>query len=135
MDPDLVEELQEKFRQYGRMGIHIGDFKDGTPYIMEPSPDGMVSAKAYVNHFKPYLGAGYNTDIDRDGRWHFGVDLGVLFWGGAPDVINHDYTTGKDINFTKDLINVRGKVGSYVRAIKSFPVFPVLAVRFSYTIL
>lgn len=135
MDPDLVERLQNKFRHYGRMGIHIGDFKDGTPYIMEPAPDGTVSAKAFVNHFKPYLGGGYSTDLDASGRWHFGVDVGVLFWGGVPDVINHDYVTGKDINFTKELINIRGKVGNYVRAIKSFPVFPVLEVRFSYTIL
>lgn len=135
MDPDMVERLQKKFSQYGRMGVHIGDFKDGTPYIMEPAPDGTVSAKAYVNHFKPYLGAGYNTDLDAYGKWHLGVDVGVLFWGGEPDIINHDYITGKDINFSKDLKNIRGKVGQYVRTIKSFPVLPVLAVRLSYTIL
>lgn len=135
MDPDLVERLQEKFRSYGRMGIHIGDFKDGQPYIMEPSPDGTVSAKAYVNHFKPYIGAGYNTNIDKEGKWHFGVDLGMLIWGGTPNVINHDYVSGKDVNFTKDLINIRGKVGRYIKAINSFPVYPVVSVRFSYTIL
>lgn len=135
MDPDLVKKMQEKFRHYGRMGIHIGDFKDGTPYIMEPSPDGTVTAKAFVNHFKPYIGAGYNTDLDKEGKWHFGVDLGMLIWGGAPDVINHDYVTGKDINFTKDLVNIRGKVGDYMKIIKAFPVFPVVALRFSYTIL
>lgn len=136
MDPDLVEEFQEKFRRYGRLGIHIGDFKeDGKPYIMEPAPDGTVSAKAFVNRFKPYLGAGYNTDLDRDGKWNFGVDLGVLFWGGQPDVYNYDYATGREINFTKQLTNIRGKVGDYVRAVKAFPVFPVVAVRFSYSIL
>lgn len=135
MDPDMVEKIQEKFRKYGRLGVHIGDFKDGTPYLMEPAPDGTVSAKAYINHFKPYLGAGYSTNLDQEGRWKLGVDLGMLIWGGVPDVINHDYTTGKDINFTKELIKVRGKVGRYVRIIKSFPVYPVVTVRFSYTIL
>lgn len=135
MDPDLVEQLQEKFRKYGRMGVHIGDFKDGRPYIMVPAPDGSVSARAFVNHFKPYLGAGYSTHLDASGKWNFGVDLGVLFWGGRPDVINHDYATGKDINFTKDLVNIRGKVGDYMKIIKAFPVFPMLSVRFSYTIL
>lgn len=135
MNPDLVERLQNKFESYGRMGIHIGDFKDGTPYILEPAPDGSISAKAYVNHFKPYLGAGYTTDIDRDGRWHFGVDLGVLFWGGVPDVINHDYRNNRDINFTKDLIDIRGKVGRYVDTFKKLPVYPLLEIRFSYTIL
>lgn len=135
MDPDIVEKLQDRFRQYGRMGIHIGDFKDGSPYIMEPAPDGTISAKAFVNHFKPYLGAGYSTDLDREGKWHLGVDLGALFWGGAPDVINHDYSTGRDINFTKDLTNIRGKVGSYMNIVKALPVYPVLAVRISYSIL
>lgn len=135
MDPNLVRRLQRKFEQYGRMGIHIGDFKDGRPYIMEPAPDGTVSAKAFVNHFKPYLGAGYATDLDASGRWHLGVDLGVLFWGGAPDIINHDYRTGQNINFTKNLVNLRGKVDTYMKAIKAFPVYPVIAVRFSYSIL
>lgn len=134
MDPQLVERLQEKFRKYGRLGIHIGDFKDGTPYIMEPSPDGSVSAKAFVNHVKPYLGAGYATYLDESGKWHLGVDLGFVVWG-TPDVINHDYYNDRDINFTKDLVNIRGKVGSYVRTMKSFPVYPVLAINISYTIL
>ena len=135
MDPDLVERLQSKFESYGRMGVHIGDFKDGTPYIMEPAPDGTVSAKAFVNHFKPYLGAGYSTGLDAKNRWELGIDLGVLFWGGAPEVINYDYTNNREINFTKDLKNIRGKVGDYMKAIKSFPVYPVLAIRISYSIL
>lgn len=135
MNPELVEKLQSKFEKYGRMGVHIGDFKDGTPYIMEPAPDGSVSAQAFVNHFKPYLGAGYSTDLDQKGKWHLGVDLGVIFWGGAPSVINHDYVTGKDINFTKQLVNIRGKVGDYMNVIKAFPVYPLVAVRISYSIL
>ena len=135
MDPELVEKLQRKFRDYGSMGIHIGDFKDGSPYIMYPAPDGSISAKAFVNHFKPYLGAGFSTDLDNDRKWHLGVDVGAVFWGGAPNIINRDYNTGRDINFTKDLINLRGKVASYVRLCKTFPVYPLLAVRISYTIL
>lgn len=134
MDPEMVEKLQQKFQQYGRMGIHIGDFKDGTPYIMTPAPDGTISARAYVNHFKPYIGAGYATDLDKAKKWHFAVDLGVIFWGGVPDVINHDYATGRDVNFTKDLVNIRGKVGQYVSTFKAFPVYPLVALRLSYSI-
>lgn len=135
MDPELVMRLQDKFHHYGRLGIHIGDFKDGTPYIMEPSPEGSVSAKAFVNHFKPYVGAGYSTALDKSGKWNFEFDLGVLFWGGEPDIINYDYTAQREINFTKDLVNIRGKVGDYVRIIKAFPVYPVVEFRFSYNIL
>lgn len=134
MNPETVEKLQEKFRNYGLMGIHIGDFKDGSPYLMDPSPDGTISAKAIVNHFKPYLGIGYSTDLDKAKKWHLGVDLGALFWGGSPKVINHDYNTGTNINFTKDLVNVRGKVGDYLDIVKALPVYPVLAVRVSYSI-
>lgn len=135
MEPERVQYLQQRFRAYGHMGIHIGNFKDGTPYIMEPAPDGTVSAKAIVNHFKPYLGAGYSTSLDKSKRWNFSVDVGVLFWGGAPKVINHDYTTGRDINFTKDLIDIRGKAGDYINIVKALPVYPSLTLKFSYDIL
>ena len=134
LPPNTVDELKERFARYGRMGIHIGDFKNGEPYIMEPAPDGTISAKAIVTHFKPYLGVGYSTDLDRMGKWHFGVDLGCMFWGGAPDVYNYDYARNRVINFTKDLVNIRGKVGSYMKIVKAMPVYPVLAVRFSYSI-
>lgn len=148
MDPDLVRKLQAKFRDYGQLGINIGEFshdiydkngdlifEKGDKYIMDPAPDGSVTAKAVVNHFKPYIGAGYATDLDRDGKWHFNVELGALFWGGAPNILNYDYNDDIQINFTKDLKNLRGKVGDYMKAIKSFPVYPVLEIRFSYSFL
>lgn len=135
LSPEKARQLQEKFSAYGRMGVHIGDFQDGSPYILEPAPDGTLSAKGYVNRFKPYLGAGYSTVLDKQGRWNLGVDVGALFWGGAPDIINHDYATGRDVNFTKDLKNIRGKVGDYMKIIKGLPVYPVLSVRISYSIL
>lgn len=135
LDPDVVENLQGEFRHYGRLGIRVGDFEDGSPYIMEPAPDGTISAKAFVNHFKPYLGAGYSTDLDKAGRWHFGIDAGCMFWGGAPDIIHYDYTTGRSVNFTKELKNFRGKVDTYMKAVKAFPVYPVVEISFSYTIL
>ena len=53
------EDLYNKFQSYGRMGVHLGDKKDGTPYIMEPDADNMVSCKIKVNNFRPYLGFGY----------------------------------------------------------------------------
>ena len=134
MDPEQVAYYQQRFKAYGHMGIHIGDFKDGTPYIMEPAPDGTVSARAVVNHFKPYLGAGYSTWLDKDKKWKFSVDVGALFWGGAPSVINHDYKLDRDINFTKDLIDIEGKAGNYMRVVKALPVYPMVMVKFSYNI-
>lgn len=148
MDPDLVRDLQQRFAQYGRMGVQVGYFnkdvgkdekgnpiyKKGDPYIMEPAPDGTISAKAVVNRFKPYLGAGYSTTFGYGKRWKFSVDLGAIFWGGSPNILNCDYQTGENINFTKDLYNIRGKIGDYMGKIKSFPVYPALSVKISYTL-
>ena len=134
LDPDLVEKLQERFLEYGRMGIQIGYFKDGTPYLMQPAPDGSISAKAFVNHFKPYFGVGYSTHLDSGGKFLFSIDAGAILWGGAPKVINHDWAEGRDINFTKDLVDIRGKVGTYIGIVKALPVYPSLAIRFSYNI-
>lgn len=129
LDPDQADMLKEKLENYGRLGIHIGDFKDGTPYYMEPDKDGTVSAKAYVNSVRYYTGAGYTTTLSQNKRWSFSVDAGVLFWGGNPKIINHE-----GINMSHDLVNVRGKVGDYLKFINSLKVYPVLDFKISYTI-
>lgn len=130
MDPDQVEKLQAKFREYGEMGIYIGDWKaTGERYIMEPATDGSVWAKAYVKRFKPYLGFGYSDDLDSTGRWQIGFEAGVLFWGGIADVINQE-----GVNMTKELVKVRGKVGDYVRVFRALPVYPVIELKISYSI-
>ncbi len=95
---------------------------------MEPDTDGSVSAKAYTNRFKPYLGFGYSGAIDKEKRWNVGVEAGALFWGGAPDVINHD-----GVNMTKDLDNIRGRVGDYMKIVKALPVYPVIDFKINYT--
>lgn len=125
----LTPEMYEEFLSYGRMGIHLGERKDGTPYYLLPESNGTVSAKVFANAFKPYLGAGYSTQLDKRGLWSLGVDAGVLMWGGAPQVILNDGT-----NMNKDLRNVRGKVGDYLDFIKGLGVFPVLEVKITYNI-
>ncbi len=128
MSPEEVRDIQERLRHYGRLGIHVGDYKNGESYYMEPSSDGSVSAKAFVNRFKPYVGFGYSGALDAAKRWNVGVEAGVMFWGGAPDIIAHD-----GVNMTKDLVNVRGKVGDYLKLIKALPVYPVIDFKISYT--
>lgn len=125
----LTEEKYNEFMSYGRLGIHIGDFKDGKPYYMEPKTNGTVTARAMVNAFKPYLGFGYSGALDPAKRWNVGVEAGVLFWGQAPQIILHD-----GVNMNKDLINVKGKVGDYLRFAKALPVFPSVSFKISYTI-
>ena len=128
LDPDLVVKLRDKFTQYGRMGVHVGDYKDGTPYIMEPASDGSVSADAYVHRFKPYLGFGYAGNLDKTGKWTIGFEAGAMFWGGVPDLINQE-----GVNMTKDLVDVPGKVGRYISFMKCLPVYPVVELKISYS--
>lgn len=128
LSPEEVRNMQERLDRYGRIGIHIGDYKNGTPYYMEPDSDGSVSANAFVNRFKPYLGFGYSGALDSAKRWNVGFEAGAIFWGGVPDVIVHD-----GVNMTKDLKNVRGKVGDYLNFIKALPVYPSINFKISYS--
>lgn len=126
LDPEMAMELQKKMLSLGQLGVHVGDHKDGTPYMMMPDKDGTVSAKARVNRFRPYVGFGYGGALSPDGKWQASFDAGVQFWGGAPTVTTHDGTV------LNDLTNLRGKVGTYMDIMKSIPVYPTLDFRISY---
>lgn len=129
LDPFLVDEIREDLDGQGYMGIHVGDYKDGRPYMMQPDTDGLVKVSAFVNRFKPYAGLGYTGGLDKAGKWKLDVDCGAMMWGGAPSLIVHDGT-----NLTKDVVNIKGKPGDYVSLMKTFKVYPVLNVSVSYTI-
>lgn len=129
LDPELGMKQAEKFLRYGRMGMHMGDFKDGKPYYMEPDEYGQVMARCNATVFKPYLGIGYNGCPTSNKRLRIGFDAGVLFWGGSPDVITHD-----GVNMTKDLVNIPGKVGDYIGFIRALKVLPNVSFKISYTL-
>ncbi len=138
IDPEIGAEMKEKFERYGRLGVHLGNFKsDGKPYIMEPDENCMVKANMYVNHFKPYLGAGYETRFGSGDRWKFATNLGVLFWGGTPDIKTHanlNMDNNPTVNLSKDVEDIHGKVGDYVKVVKALKVYPALTFSLSYTI-
>ncbi len=127
LDPEIAMQLQEKMLGLGQLGIHVGDHKDGTPYMMMPDTDGTVSAKAKVWKVRPYVGFGYEGGLSDDGRWKCGFDAGVQFWGGAPKVTTHDGTV------LNDLVNLRGKVDSYMNLMKALVVYPTVNFRISYS--
>lgn len=127
LDPFMVEEIRAELQEHGYMGIHVGDFKDGKPYIMHPDTDGMVKANMFVNAFRPYVGAGYTTPFSSNKRLIFDVDFGMMMWGGEPDIITHE-----GVNLTKDVVNIKGRVGSYVRLVSRFKVYPMVNFRLSF---
>ena len=119
------EELYNKVTYYGRMGVHIADYKDGTPYRLEPDENNMVKAQIRVNKFRPYLGFGYGGALSKkDDTYSLSFDCGMMFWGGTPKILTHDGT-----DLANDVDHVRGKVGDYVKIIKAFKVYPVLSLR------
>ncbi|MDE6341902.1 MAG: hypothetical protein K2K93_06255 [Muribaculaceae bacterium] len=126
LDPEIALEFQEKVLSMGELGIHVGDHKDGTPYLMLPDKDGTVRAKAKVHRFRPYVGFGYGGALSSDGKWQASFDAGVQFWGGVPEVTTHDGTV------LNDLINLRGKLKDYMGFMKCLPVYPSIAFRISY---
>lgn len=129
LDPFMVNEIREDLEGQGYMGIHVGDYKDGRPYMMQPDKDGMVKVSAFVNRFKPYVGLGYTGDLGKTKRWKLDVDCGMMMWGGTPSLIVHD-----GVNLSKDIVNIKGKPGDYVDMMKVFKVYPVVSVSVSYRI-
>ena len=149
-DQQLVagKDLYDKFMSYGRMGVTLGERKDGTPFRLEPDANNNVSATIKVNNFKPYLGFGYGGKLFKNSDdYYVSFDAGVLFWGGTPKIMtndiqkvtftaNEDYTeavkhvtTEPGVDLAKDVKNVPGKVGDYVKLLKSFKVYPVVELR------
>lgn len=131
-DADLYadEELYNKFKKWGRMGVHVGDYNDDTSYRMEPDANNMVSCKIKVNNFRPYLGFGYGGKLsNRSDRNWISFDCGAMFWGGTPRVITHD-----GVDLAKDVKNISGKVGDYVSLFKAVKVYPVLELRLTHRI-
>ena len=114
---ELPPVINEKILSAGRMGMHVGDFKDGSRYMMEPDENNMVKAEMKVNAFKPYLGAGFSGLIDKkNDRLNFAADCGIMFWGGSPRVYPHDGTEITSLN------NLNGQVGRYVNISNKFKV-------------
>ena len=98
--------------------------KKGDPYRMSPDENGMVKATAKINRFKPYLGFGYGGPISKDKKTCISFDAGVMFWGGTPSFTTHDGT-----DLINDVEDIPGKVGSYIKLVKAFKVFPVVSLR------
>lgn len=153
-------EMQERICTSGMMGMPLGTFSNGDRAVMVPDKNNMAKARMVTNSFRPYLGAGYKTPLTKDKRLSLKVDAGVLFWGGKPhvyvdnvyrlpantlnngyyyDIVYYDEVTYEEhkrtpqtIDLTRDVHNIKGRVGNLVDLVKKFPVLPNLSVTLSY---
>lgn len=159
IDPEIGDMIRDKFLGYGSMGVHMGDYVDKyvldadgnpkldadgnkikKPFMMVPGNDATLRAEAIVNRLRPYVGFGYGGYIDKAKRLYVGFDCGAMFWGGHPKIITYNGVKGNvtdpdyAVDLTRDVENVGGKVGDYIKFIKALKVYPVLDFRISYCI-
>ena len=140
-DPDVLIELQKGLDYNGRMGVHLGNYKNdvydangnllhkkGEAYMMDPDENSMVSAEMKVDAFKPYIGIGYEgLMVKSNKRVSIGFDAGVMLWGGTPRLTTHDGT-----DLIHDVEDIGGKVGDYVKVMKEIKAFPLINLRIGY---
>lgn len=127
----ISEEYYDRLVNTGRAGVHIGRYKDtGKYYMMEPDENNLVRATVKVSRIRPYVGFGYRGNmLKKNDRFGIGFDCGVMMWGRTPSIITHDGT-----DLTKDVYDIGGKVGNYVRVISRFKVYPTVNLRIGYRI-
>ena len=159
----VPQAIIDRMVETGMMGMPLGNFPDGEKAMMVPNVNCMAKAVMEVSKFRPYVGIGYNTNLSRDGKWNFQLDAGVLFWGGKPHVYvdnvyklksveqdatyyyydmvwmrmdNYEYVdvSPQRIDLTRDVSNIRGKVGDMVKTVRRFTCYPVLSLTVSHTI-
>ena len=128
-DPDFGNYVL--LHRKGDIQYHKGDlmYKAGDEYLMKPDDNITVSANAFVNAFRPYIGVGYSGPITKDKRTSISCDLGVLIWGGRPKMITHD-----GVDMLRDLENINGQVNRNLNLFRHLPAYPVLDLRISHRI-
>lgn len=99
-------------------------FKKGDTYLMGASSENTAFAHAFVDRFRPYFGIGYESHLDKYKQWSIGCHAGVMLWGGAPKLVDHN---GVDLMY--DVENIRGQVGDYVNFARHAKAFPVLELK------
>ena len=137
LDPETGKIVKEKFMKYGRVAVQIGELEDGTPVCLQPDEDALLRADGQVNKVKPYLGFGFDTQLDKTQRWSLGVDVGAMYWGtphlNTKYIVNRDgENVMEDICLVHDVKHIRGVIGNYVNVARHMPVYPVLELRLGY---
>lgn len=114
-----------KFKDYGTAGIPMGKYDDdNTDYKMTPSSKGEITIPVKTNSFKPYLGVGYEANLLKKREdLKFAVTGGLMFWG-TPSMVTPD-----GVNLTKDVSDISGDMGSYVKVASFLKAFPVISFR------
>ena len=163
-DPEFLDILHDSFLVYGRMGVHIGEYKQDVYYTipkdmyLDVDGDGIPEFHEAGERVLRKAGDPYMMEPDEeDGMVKVSVKTnavrpylgfgytGRLVKGDDRYKISFDcgamfwggtprIYTHDGTDLSRDVENIGGKVGTYVDLIKAFKVFPVLNVRITRTI-
>lgn len=125
-DPDEEEYIEFTYVIHAK-GEPIEGKRKGDVYMMTPNSDNTAFANAFVNKVRPYVGVGYNSTLGSTRRWAWGFDAGIMFWGGAPKLVDH---SGVDLMY--DVNDIRGDVGRYVNLARHAKAYPILEFKLTH---
>jgi hypothetical protein len=91
---------------------------------------GVLSSEIeFGNSVAPYFGIGYGNAIDKEGRWHFSFDVGILVTGSPEASASVSGPIGADPIFQQDLAD---EVNNIEDEMSDFAVYPVVSIGLSY---
>lgn len=92
-----VAKITSLLTENGIAGFNLGRFKDGDLAIMVPGEGGIVRGDLKINKIRPYIGAGYNTQLGSNGKWRLTVDAGVMYLGKPSITVDNVYKINTSI--------------------------------------
>ena len=141
MGLELPPDIAEKFLNYGKMGMVLGNYrhdikdemgniinKEGEPYRMYPNEESMIKSYIKTNKIRPYLGFGYGNTLSRDKKVNCSFDCGIMYLGGI-HVYTHDGTC-----LSHNVKDYCSSIKSYMNLFNSVNVYPVVNFRIAYRI-
>ena len=96
---------------------------DGVNY--DSADVGTLSAKIDFKSLAPYVGIGWGNALGTDARWHFALDVGLLFQGSPSARLSADGILASDPVFQENLRNEQASLQNDVDDFKYYPVFSV----------
>jgi len=90
---------------------------------------GTLRGEIDFNSIAPYVGIGYGNAVNKDSRWNFVFDLGVIYQGEPDVTLTADGTSSGTAAFISNLEQERQQLES---EIEDFQFYPVIMIGVSY---
>ncbi len=91
----------------------------------EPAEIGTLSGDVDFDDIAPYLGIGWGNPLDRDRRWGFFCDFGVVYMGSPHVTLSANGTLASDPTFQADLAREEDDIKDKVNRYRFYPVISI----------